>query len=195
MLPLFGGPLLLLPLHVVLFELIIDPACSLVFEAEPAPDDLMRQSPRPRAAQLFAIGAILRAVVVGLFALAGFAAIQWWGHRGGWSDQLLRLAGIASIIAANLAMVVWFRSSGRRGLDANPVFDKLLLGVCALLGFILLVPAVAHAFGLPADLDPRWVTAALAAPAAWSGGRWLLRWRSGKAPAGNENSTAQRKTA
>ena len=39
LLPLFGGPVLLLPVHVVLLELIIDPACSLVFEAEPARSD------------------------------------------------------------------------------------------------------------------------------------------------------------
>lgn len=51
-----GGPVLLLPLHVVLLELLIDPACSLVFEAEPAADDTMSVPPRPRDDALFSLG-------------------------------------------------------------------------------------------------------------------------------------------
>lgn len=46
--PLFGLPLLLLPIHVVLLELIIDPTCSIVFEAQGAEEDLMTRPPRDR---------------------------------------------------------------------------------------------------------------------------------------------------
>ena len=43
---LLGAPLVLLPLHVVFLELIIDPASTLVFEREPAAEDVMRRPPR-----------------------------------------------------------------------------------------------------------------------------------------------------
>ena len=42
---LLGGPLLLFPVHVVFLEFVIDPACSIVFEAEPAEPDVMRSRP------------------------------------------------------------------------------------------------------------------------------------------------------
>ena len=84
LLPLLGGPvLLLLPLHVVLLELIIDPACSLVFEAEPAAADVMQQRPRAADAPLFSLRAIARAVGAGVLALAGTAVVQVIGHRAG----------------------------------------------------------------------------------------------------------------
>ena len=43
---LFGWPLILLPVHIVFLELIIDPACSVVFEAEPEEPETMQCPPR-----------------------------------------------------------------------------------------------------------------------------------------------------
>ena len=65
LLPVLGGPVLLLPIHVVLLELIIDPACSLVFEAEDLDEDAMRRPPRRADAPLFSVAAVLRALAVG----------------------------------------------------------------------------------------------------------------------------------
>lgn len=62
---LFGWPVLLYPLHIVFLELVIDPACALVFENEPAEDDAMRRPPRARGSHLFSGAAIARAVLEG----------------------------------------------------------------------------------------------------------------------------------
>jgi hypothetical protein len=43
---LFGWPLVLAPLHIAFLELVIDPACSVVFEADEADAGLMREKPR-----------------------------------------------------------------------------------------------------------------------------------------------------
>ena len=49
----FGWPLILLPVHIVFLELIIDPACSIIFEAENEEKDIMRRRPKgPRGAPL-----------------------------------------------------------------------------------------------------------------------------------------------
>ena len=58
MLPVFfaGWPLLLLPVHIVFLELIIDPSCSLIFEAEQAEADVMRRPPRSRGRRALLAG-------------------------------------------------------------------------------------------------------------------------------------------
>ena len=48
-----GLGLLLLPVHIAVLHLVIDPACTVVFEAEPARAGLMQQMPRPPEAPLF----------------------------------------------------------------------------------------------------------------------------------------------
>ena len=172
LLPLFGGPVLLLPLHVVLFELIIDPACSLVFEAEPAPKQSMQVPPRAAEAALVTWPLVARALAVGGLALGFAAAVQWAAQRAGANDMQLRLAGVVSVVVGNLAMLQWFRSGGGVSHAGNRVFQWLLLGVCALGGVIGLVPPVAEAFGLPA-LPAGPVLLALAAPVAWATWRLL----------------------
>ena len=167
LLPLVGGPVLLLPIHVVLLELIIDPACSLVFEAEPLAANGMRVPPRTADAPLFSPRAVLRALAVGGVTLAAVALVQFAGHRAAWSDEALRLAGLGTIVVGNLAMLQWFRRGGlHRAPRANRVFHGLLLGVSLLGLAVLLVTPLSAAFGFP-RLDARWVLAGLL-PAGWA---------------------------
>lgn len=62
---LLGWPLLLLPVHILFLQLIIDPACSIVFEAEPAESDAMRLAPRKPGQQLFDGELLLRGLLQG----------------------------------------------------------------------------------------------------------------------------------
>ena len=162
-----GGPPLLLPVHVVLLELLIDPACSLVFEAEPAPGDLMRVPPRPAIEALFSITSAARALALGALALAGVACIQWLGRRIGAEPEMLRLASLASIVAANLLLLVWFR--GQQSEHTNSAFYALVLGVCVVSMLMVGIPAVAPILGI-ATLPAAWGVA-LAFPAAWAAWR------------------------
>jgi Ca2+-transporting ATPase len=167
LLPLLGGPVLLLPLHVVLFELIIDPACSLVFEAEPAAATAMSVPPRGAETRLIGPSALARALGVGAVALLAVVVVQWAGHMAQLSDEGLRMAGIATIVVGNLAMLQWFRGGRHAVRRGNRVFHALLLGVCLLSLLVLLTPTVASLFGLPV-LDPRAVLAVLFAPVVWA---------------------------
>jgi len=177
LLPLFGGPVLLLPLHVVLFELIIDPACSLVLEAEALAPNGMQMPPRRPEDRLFSLAAVRRALTVGGVALLAVVASQWLGHMAQLSDEGLRLAALVTIVVGNLAMLRWFR--GGRAPRVNPAFEWLRLGVCVLGLAVLLIPGASAAFGLPAELDARWVLALLGVPAAWAA--WRLVAYSGAA--------------
>ena len=87
-----GGPLLLLPLHVVFLELIIDPACTIAFEREAPAPGLMQRPPRPPSARLLDLPALLRSLLQGLAMFAVVAAVylgfrlrahRLGGDRGG----------------------------------------------------------------------------------------------------------------
>ncbi len=148
---LLGGPVLLLPLHVVLLELIIDPACSLVFEAEAEPADCMRQPPRPAAVRLLAPAAAWHALRSGALALCLTAAVVALGLWAALDTGWLRLATLLSLIAGNLLLLAWYRRGERlRGsrLD-NRAFQWLLVGVGAALAALALLSPLVSPLGLP----------------------------------------------
>jgi Ca2+-transporting ATPase len=71
-------PLILLPVHIALLHLVIDPACTVVFEALPATADQMRQPPRPPEAPLLGKALWRRALLQGgLLSLAALLLVFW----------------------------------------------------------------------------------------------------------------------
>ncbi|MDP9927936.1 cation-translocating P-type ATPase [Variovorax paradoxus] len=164
-----GGPVLLLPLHVVLLELLIDPACSLVFEAEPAPDDSMDVPPRRKDDTLFSLGSAARALALGGLAFAGVALVQWVCRERGASTEVLRLANLGAIVLGNLLLLMWFRRAGFARRHANAVFYGLLMGVCGVWVLLTGVPGIGAWFGL-ATLPPHWALW-VALPGCWAAWR------------------------
>ena len=77
MLPVFFSdwPMLLFPVHIVFLELIIDPSCSLIFEAEEAESNVMERPPRSANERLFSLATVGLAVLQGLSALAACVAV------------------------------------------------------------------------------------------------------------------------
>jgi Ca2+-transporting ATPase len=181
LLPLLGGPVLLLPVHVVMLELIIDPACSLVFEAEAAPADTMSMPPRPRDQPLFSAVAIARALAVGAVALMAVVVVQWAGHAAQLSDDALRLAGLATIVAGNLVMLQWFRGAKATGFD-NTAFEALVLAVCAGAAVLLAFAPLRHLLGFPSVVPSAWLLPVLGLPAAWAAWRLLGAPFRGRSP-------------
>ncbi|UUZ57167.1 cation transporting ATPase C-terminal domain-containing protein [Massilia sp. H-1] len=80
---LLGWPMLLMPVHILFLQLIIDPACSVIFEAEPIEDDAMRLGPRRAGTRLFGRAVLTRALIQGsgllLVVLAVFAIARTLG--------------------------------------------------------------------------------------------------------------------
>ena len=71
-------------MHVVLLELVIDPVCSLVFEAEPAKKGAMQRPPRAAKESLFGRREILLAAFQGSVILAGVFGIYVWALHADW---------------------------------------------------------------------------------------------------------------
>ncbi len=143
---LFHGPVLLVPLHVVLLELIIDPACSLVFEAAPEAAGTMQRPPRAAGVRLLSWRAAGAAAGTGLLMAAAVGALQWLGHQQDWRDESLRLAVLLGLVLTKVALLL-----GTLGRHAwrNQALGWLLLGITLVFGWVLTVPALARAFGLP----------------------------------------------
>ena len=121
-----GWPLILMPVHILFLQLIIDPACSLVFEAEPAEADIMRRPPRPAKASLFEPALLLRSAVQGFALLAillGLFAVDLHLTHGA---EHARTLTFASLILASLGLILANRSWSRSILDAFRVRNVAL---------------------------------------------------------------------
>ena len=162
-------PLLLLPVHIALLHLVIDPACTVVFEALPASDQLMQQPPRPAEAPLFGPRTWHQALLQGGLLTALALPAAFWPDlpvevRRSWVFALLLLGG---------GLLVWWNGDRRSGLTrAGSLIGaglwlllQLIPGANPLLG---LAPApalaVAAAFALVLVQGPAWLTPAGARP-------------------------------
>ncbi|OFV70545.1 cation-translocating P-type ATPase [Acetobacterium wieringae] len=107
--PLMGiapASLLLLPLHVVLLELIIDPTCSIVLERQPAETDIMERPPRNPKEKLLNAKILLKSVSQGLVLFAAsFGTYLYMLNQNPGSPELARTMGFAIIMLANLFLV------------------------------------------------------------------------------------------
>lgn len=169
---LLGWPMLLMPLHVLFLQLVIDPACSLVFESEPADPAVMRAGPRPRAASLFdrRVVGTGAAQGLGLLVLLLFAFVLVRADAG--ADGPARSVVFAVLVLSSLALIqVNRRGPGgpRGGSTFNVAFAVICVGAVALLGTALFVPAAGRllAFDTPAPAHLAWGAGLCVAAWAW----------------------------
>lgn len=140
-------PLLLLPVHIVFLELIIDPACSLVFEAEAADPDIMRRPPRRSSERLFSARTVTISVLQGLSVLAACLAIYIWMNRTQPVDAT-RAVLFGCLVSGILAIILQTRSRKRTAFamlgEPNAAARWIVGGAAALLALVLGVPVVGH---------------------------------------------------
>ncbi|WP_034806212.1 cation-translocating P-type ATPase [Intrasporangium oryzae] len=160
-------PLVLLPVQIAFLELIIDPACSVVFEAEEIDPQVMGQPPRRVGEPMFGRRVLTIAALQGLTALAAVLGVYLWCVLGRRPDDVTRSVTFATLVVGNLALIlvnrswrlpVWRTFRERR----NPMIGWILGAAAALLVILLSVPALRHAFGLGPMSITDWVVAVLA---------------------------------
>jgi len=98
--------LLLLPLHVVLLELIIDPTCSIVLERQPAETDIMERKPRNPKEKILSVQMLSKSIIQGLVIFAASFS-TYFMMLGGNADKqpVARSMGLAIIMVSNLFLV------------------------------------------------------------------------------------------
>ena len=163
---LFQWPLVLMPVHILFLELIIDPACSTIFEAEAAEADVMRRPPRDPREPLFSRGNILWAVVEGLIVLAVVLAVFGFAWRRGQGVDEARALSYTTLIIANLGLILSNRSRTRTILQTlrtpNRALWWVLGGATLFLTLALTVPFLRGLFKF-ATLHPLDIVLCLAA--------------------------------
>ena len=151
MLPVFfaGWPLLLLPTHIVFLELIIDPSCSLVFEAENAEADIMLRPPRDAGERLFSLKAIGLALLQGATALAACVAV-YLVARPGHGDAVARALTFTTLVVSFLAIILanrsWHSSIAGSLRNPNPALWWVLGGTVGFLALVLSWPVAQRLF-------------------------------------------------
>lgn len=166
-----GLPPLLLPMHVVLLELVIDPTCSLVFEAEPSDEKAMRRPPRRPNEPLFGSRQIALAVLQGLGVLAGALSLYaWMLSRAPESVLQARGAGYVALVVGVLVLALADSArSGRLFARHRRIFWGIAGAIAAILAVILSVSPVASIFDVA---PPPARELALALLAGAIGGGW-----------------------
>jgi len=106
----FGLPLIFWPLHIAFLELVIDPMCSIVFEAEGEEREIMRRPPRDPGQPLFTAGHIAWSLAQGGVVLAFVAGLFVIVLRQGFPEQDARALVFAALVATNLGLVLINRS-------------------------------------------------------------------------------------
>lgn len=98
--------LLLLPLHVVLLELVIDPTCSIVLERQPAEDDIMERAPRDPNEKILTTKTLFKSILQGLIIFgASFGTYYEFLNQNPGNAPLARAMGLTIILLANVLLV------------------------------------------------------------------------------------------
>ncbi|MFZ4395673.1 MAG: cation transporting ATPase C-terminal domain-containing protein [Kiritimatiellia bacterium] len=139
----------LLPVHIVFLELIIDPACTLIFEAEKAEDNVMQRRPRSPAERLFSRGTIGAAIMQGVSVLAVCVGVFLLA-RANHSADAARALTFASLVVSFIVIILvnrsWTKSAWSMLFVPNAAMRWVLLGASTFLVVVLMVPFAQQLF-------------------------------------------------
>jgi len=135
-----GGPLILLPLHLIFMEMIVDPACSVAFEMEPEAAGSMQRPPRNPQQHLFTVRFVMRSLLEGSGVLAVALLVFVVSWRRGFTEVDVRALTFATLIFGNLALI--FANRSEAGIWQHAAPNAALRWLAA--GAVLLLTAVLY---------------------------------------------------
>lgn len=137
-------PLVLMPVHILFLELIIDPACSIVFEAEPEEAGVMKRPPRDANAPLFGRRTLFLSILQGISVLLIVLGVYYTAMHLDQGDAGARALAYTTLIIANLALILTNRSWSRTIFSTlrtpNAALWWVLGGAVIFLGLVLYLP-------------------------------------------------------
>ncbi len=143
---------ILLPLHVIFLELVMDPIAAIAFENEPADPDLMRKKPRRSDAGLFTMPELGFSLLQGTAITVGVLFMYQFALRSGEPEEGVRSMVFATLVSANLFLSLANRSfeyTIRKTLFYKNALLPLILGISAvLLLAILYLPFLTNLFNM-----------------------------------------------
>ena len=156
----FGMPLLFGPVHIAFLEMVIDPVCSLVFEAEGEEDGVMDRPPRPMAEPLFSAPTIVWSVLQGVLVLGVVTTILFLAPDYGFDTDQVRALTFHSLVLCVVALIFVDRSLSSSIITAitrpNRALAIVVPIVAALLAVTVFWAPARELFSFGA-LDARWL--------------------------------------
>ncbi len=147
---LFGLPILFGPMHIAFLEMVIDPVCSLVFEAESEEDDVMARAPRAPDEPLFSRHMIIWSLLQGALAFGLVAAIYVVALKQGMPINEVRALTFFSLVMTIVGLTFVNRTFSASIMVAvsrrNTALRWVLGGVAAMLALTLLWPVARNLF-------------------------------------------------
>jgi Ca2+-transporting ATPase len=138
LLPLLTGlPLILLPVHIAFLEMVIDPVCSVVFEAEKEESTIMERPPRPAGSSLFSVSLVLWSLLQGLLALAIVATIYIVANARAMPEDEARALAFFCLVTTNFSLILVNRSFASSLSEALRPDNRALWVVSAVTAIVL----------------------------------------------------------
>lgn len=160
----FGLPILLWPMHIAFLEMVIDPVCTLVFEAETEEEGIMQRPPRDPAAPLFSASLLGWSVLQGAVVLVLTAGIYLIALDRGMLEPEVRSLTFVALVLSIVGLIFVNRSFSASLITAfrrrNTALRWVMLAVTAMLAVTLLLPFARRLFRFgPLHADDLVVTA------------------------------------
>ena len=148
----FGYPIVLLPAHIAFLELIIDPACSTVFESEKEDSGIMKRPPRNLNQTIFNRKTTIINLLQGLGILTTTFILYIFVIRSGKGELEARSFAFASLVLANLLLIIvnlsWSKNIHEILLSANKTLFIVIAGAIFFLLAVLYIPFLSNLFHL-----------------------------------------------
>ena len=103
-------PLILWPVHIVFLELIIDPACTMIFEAEKEEKNVMSRPPKDINEPFFGARKIFFSCMQGTGIIVICLLVYFIGLKMGYSEKGVRTLTFVTLIVSNIAVILSNRS-------------------------------------------------------------------------------------
>ncbi len=145
-----GLPILLMPVHILILELIIDPSCSLAFEAEPEEGAIMQIAPRALSASIFQTSILWRGLSQGAAMLLIEFGIYWVAIQHAIPTDETRGITFIAIVLGNLGFIFLNRSLNGNLRHAFSAPNPIIWWVCGItvgiMALLFTIPTLRHLF-------------------------------------------------
>ncbi|MET3137810.1 Ca2+-transporting ATPase [Undibacterium sp. GrIS 1.2] len=145
-----GWPLIWLPVHIVFFELMINPTCSIVFEAEQEEANVMNRPPRSTKAKIFDRPLFMMGLQQGVFLLLILVAVYMGSTQLGLHTEQARALTFSAMIVGDIWLILINRSSSLPFFASlklpNPALWWVIASGVTMLGLALFVPFMSQLF-------------------------------------------------
>jgi Ca2+-transporting ATPase len=182
-----GWPLILLPVHIVFFELMIGTTCSIVFEAEPAEANAMQRPPRNSAEKIFHKQLLLLGLQQGCALLAVLLAVYLTAKWAALPEPQVRALTFTAMIVGDIWLIFlnrsWTLSWSRAFTLPNPALWWVVLSALVMLGLALFLPLLNTLFRFETPALTHLALTVVAVSVSLCTMAWATRWHIDTAPA------------